>query len=130
MPPSTPRRRITPEIPFPPSRKVEDLTLHEILALLRGPQHEDATEKQMGCQICVLDRGFVYVGEVTITGKDVEIRNAQNIRQWGTSRGLGELALNGPLVGTRLDPAGVVRCTLAAVMHFIETDGSKWPQQR
>ena len=43
----------------------------------------------MGVQIVVLDRGFVYVGDVTVDADWVTIRNARNIRRWGTTRGLG-----------------------------------------
>lgn len=73
----------------------------------------------MGQQIVVLDRGFVYVGEVTREGETVTIGNARNIRRWGTSKGLGELAAEGPKPNTVLDPAGTVTAPLKSVIHFI-----------
>ena len=51
-----------------------------------------------------LNSGEVYdIGSVTI-------RNTQNIRNWGTTRGLGELS-TGPVPNkTKYDAYGVVRC--------------------
>ena len=59
-----------------------------------------------GFAIVVLDRGFVYVGDVQISDNWCVVSNAKNIRCWGTSRGLGELALNGQdiLSGTFIFP--------------------------
>lgn len=62
-------------------------------------------------RIVVADRGWVFVGNCE--GHDdgsVTIKNARNIRVWGTTRGLGEL-VNGPLQGTKHDPYGTVRCS-------------------
>ena len=62
-------------------------------------------------RIVVADRGWVFVGNCTENDdKSVTIYNAKNIRQWGTSHGLGEL-VNGPLAATQHDYYGTVRCT-------------------
>lgn len=62
-------------------------------------------------RIIVADRGWVFAGECEDNEDgSVTIRNAKNIRRWGTSTGLGELA-NGPTSKTVVDPAGTVRCT-------------------
>lgn len=71
-------------------------------------------------KIIVLDRGFVYVGYVKIEGKMVTIENARNIRRWGTTKGLGELANDGPTPNTKLDHVGTVTVPLRAVNHVIE----------
>lgn len=76
----------------------------------------------MGQNIVVLDRGFVYVGNVVISGDFVEISNAKNIRYWGTKNGLGELR-EGPLKETKLDPIGEVIAPLRAVIHFVPVKG-------
>ena len=62
-----------------------------------------------GFAIVVLDRGFVYVGDVRMDDRFCVISGARNIRRWGTTRGLGELALDGPLQHTVLDAVGTVR---------------------
>jgi hypothetical protein len=71
-------------------------------------------------QIVVLDRGFVYVGNVTIKGELMTIENARNIRRWGTTKGLGELANDGPTPNTQLDNVGTVTAPMRAVIHIIE----------
>jgi hypothetical protein len=80
----------------------------------------ETEKKEMGSQIVVLDRGFVYQGNVTKLGDEVTIENAKNIRRWGTSKGLGELAANGPQPNTVLDEAGTVTANSRAVIHFIK----------
>jgi len=62
-------------------------------------------------RIIVADRGWVFVGSCEDhEDGSVTIRNAFNIRRWGTTKGLGELA-NGPIPdSTKYDPCGVVRC--------------------
>ena len=75
-------------------------------------------------QIVVLQRGWVVVGDVTIDGENVTIRDASTIRIWGATKGLGELALTGPTSKTILDPTGTVRAHLLGVVMFLDvTDG-------
>ena len=76
-------------------------------------------ENNMGAQIVVLDRGYVYQGNVTRTADTVTIRDAKNIRRWGTTKGLGQLAAAGPQLNTVLDDAGTVVAPLRAVIHFL-----------
>lgn len=76
-------------------------------------------------QIVVADRGFVYIGKVEITSEYTILRKAQNIRIWGTSRGLGEL-VSGPREQTKLDPVGTVRIPNRAVISIIDVEQSKW----
>jgi hypothetical protein len=127
----TPKRRINlhSEPPQAP-RRLEDLSLAEILRLFIPVfAAKEPEPRAIGWKICVLDRGFVYVGIVTIAGETVTIEHAHNVRYWGTTAGLGELALNnGPLPQTKLDRAGIVTCTLNAIMHFIDTQEGTWPR--
>jgi len=62
-------------------------------------------------RIIVADRGWVFVGDCEDhEDGSVTIRNTQNIRNWGTTKGLGEL-VNGPIANkTKYDAYGVVRC--------------------
>ena len=78
-----------------------------------------------GPAIVVLDRGFVYVGKVTVDGDWCFIENAKNIRVWGTTKGLGEL-VNGPTPSTRLDDVGKVRAPLRAVISIIDAKEGAW----
>lgn len=76
-------------------------------------------------QIAVLDRGFVYVGRVEISEDFLVIRNAKNIRVWGTTKGLGEL-VDGPTSQTKLDNVGTVRVPMRALISLISVRSEKW----
>lgn len=80
-----------------------------------------------GFAIVVADRGFVYVGDVTMDEQFAIVQNAKNIRRWGTERGLGELALEGPKSETVLDAVGTVRIPTRAVISVIDTEAKIWP---
>lgn len=70
--------------------------------------------------IVVAEAGWVYVGQIEISGGFVSISNASNIRVWGTTAGLGQLALNGKQKDTVLDYYGFVRIPRRAVMGIID----------
>lgn len=70
-------------------------------------------------QIVIADRGWVYVGNVAESSDRITITNARNIRYWGTTRGLGELAESGPTPTTKLDPIGTVIVPMRAVIGII-----------
>ena len=79
-----------------------------------------------GFKIVVLDRGFVYVGDVTTYPNGIIVENAKNIRVWGTKSGLGQLAKEGPTSNTVLDYVGTILAPSHAIQHFIVTDSTKW----
>lgn len=60
-------------------------------------------------QIIIAERGWIYVGRPTRVGDQLVIRDAFNIRKWGTTGGLGELARMGPREETVLDDYGTIR---------------------
>jgi hypothetical protein len=98
--------------------------LKEIHSLLGESNHPSKNKASlpMGQNITVLDRGFVYVGEVTDEGEWVRITRASNIRVWGTKKGLGELR-TGPTKDTILDECGEVLVAKKAVIHLIPCSG-------
>lgn len=77
-------------------------------------------------KIVVIKLGWVLVGEVTAKGDRLIIKNAGCIRLWGTSAGLGELAMNGPTKDTVIDPIGIVHVERSAVLFVILCDSPKW----
>ena len=80
-----------------------------------------------GFRIVVLDNGFIYVGNLSIHDGIVTIADAKNIRQWGTSQGLGELALKGPTKNTILDEVGVVMAPYRSLLHVLAVQKTeKW----
>jgi hypothetical protein len=77
-------------------------------------------------RIVVLDRGFVYVGRCYLDDRYLTLFGAWNIRYWGTTRGLGQLALEGPRPNTQLDRVGTVLVPLHALNHAVRTEVSLW----
>lgn len=86
------------------------------------PLVHKSSARNIGQQIVVLDRGFVYVGTVFIDGDFMRIENAKCIRKWGTTKGLGQLR-NGPTSDTVMDDAGEVLAPMKSLIHFIECKG-------
>jgi hypothetical protein len=86
---------------------------------------ESPTSDDLGCKskIVVCQRGFIYAGNVTKNGDYIVINDAVNIRRWGTSRGLGELAAKGNQPETKADACGTVRVHQLAVVAMIDCDG-------
>lgn len=54
-------------------------------------------------RIIVLQRGWVVVGEYSSDGTSGYINKGYVIRVWGTTRGLGQIAVEGPTNSTQLD---------------------------
>lgn len=81
---------------------------------------------QASKQIVILDRGFVLVGDARVEDDWVITENASIIRRWGTTKGLGEIAANGPTSNTKLDPIGTVKSPLRALIGLVACETSKW----
>ena len=77
-------------------------------------------------EIIIGQRGFAWIGSVDRSGDRIVISNAYNIRRWGTSYGLGQLALEGPQPNTILDKTGTVTLHLGAEIGAIKCDPEKW----
>ena len=73
-----------------------------------GIDYEPVNRDGEQLEIVVLDRGWVFIGLVRFDGEQIIIRDALNIRRWGTDKGLGQLAQDGPQEETQLDPSGTV----------------------
>ena len=85
-----------------------------------------AAVQNEGSCIVVAERGFVYQGDVTIQNGWVLIDNAKNVRYWGTSKGLGQLALEGPQKETKLDACGSVKIPLAHLISLMPGKTTNW----
>ena len=77
-------------------------------------------------KIVVLQRGWVCVGKYSKEGNEGVLTDASVIRIWGTSKGIGELAQNGPLSNTKLDPCGLVRFNELSTVLIIDCNDEKW----
>ena len=77
--------------------------------------------------IVIADRGWVYVGDIEIDGDWMTISNAKNIRRWGTTAGLGEIAQAGPNNNTKLDNYGIIHLPISSVTGgIIECEKKLW----
>ena len=78
-------------------------------------------------KIVILQRGWVMVGRFERKGSDCKLLNASVIRTWGTTKGLGEIAKDGPTSSTKLDPCnGVVEFDYLTVIATITCDEKAW----
>jgi hypothetical protein len=77
-------------------------------------------------KIAILQRGWVMVGRFSKDGEQCRLDNAHVIRVWGTTNGLGELALNGPTSSTKLDPSGVVTFHELTLVALMDCRDAKW----
>lgn len=74
--------------------------------------------------IAVLDRGWVFMGFVTHLCNDrIRIDCCYNIHKWGTKKGLGQLAIEGPQADTILNPTGPV---IGKPIFLVKVDDTKW----
>jgi hypothetical protein len=85
-----------------------------------------ATAPATPVTIAVLDRGWVFVGRLTRNDDGITLEKAACIRRWGTTKGVGELALRGPQSSTVLDEAGTVIVPASSVICLIETTEDLW----
>ena len=75
--------------------------------------------------IVVLTHGFVFVGEhEKHADGGGTITKTKNIRQWGTTNGLGQLAVSGPTKDTVLDDVGTVHYPANALVFLIPVVGA------
>ena len=77
-------------------------------------------------RIVILQRGWVFVGTYTQKGMTCKLNNAQCIRRWGTTKGLGELAKNGPTSATQLESHGIVEFHRLTSIATIHCEATKW----
>ena len=69
--------------------------------------------------LVVLTGGFVYAGSPKIEEGYLYLSDAKCIRRWGTERGLGQLATQGPQEKTITDPCADVVAPVSSLIHLI-----------
>jgi hypothetical protein len=70
--------------------------------------------------IVVVDNGFVFWGDLHVNGDNCEISNGYNLRRFGTTRGLGQLAIEGPTAETQADKVSLIRVLKTRVVFVME----------
>lgn len=77
-------------------------------------------------RIYVIEAGWVLAGfEKSRSSDELHITDAVCVRRWGTTDGLGQLALHGPTSNTVLDLCGEVHISLRHIHFYIECSGWK-----
>jgi len=76
--------------------------------------------------IVILQRGWIVVGDLEKGRVESLVLNASVIRRWGTKKGIGELALEGPQPETKLDECGTVRFNNGSEVCTIDCVSEKW----
>lgn len=105
-----------------------DVSELEVNGVKYVPKNSQQIQQPSGpMKIVILQRGWVMVGKLERNGSDCKLHNASVIRSWGTTKGLGELAINGPTKNTVLDPCGgVVEFDYLTVVASLSVDERKW----
>lgn len=72
--------------------------------------------------IVIATSGYVFIGDRVAQPDTFSVRlmGASNIRRWGTTRGLGQIALEGPTENTVLDAVGDIEIPSTSVIAVIK----------
>ena len=102
--------------------KPQKITIDEVEYVRADSVDVKPTKKQ----IVVLQRGWIVIGDVSKTETEITINNCSVIRVWGTTKGLGEIAQNGPTSNTKLDPCPPVSMHPLTVVMYMNVNEDKW----
>jgi hypothetical protein len=89
-------------------------------------------------RIFVITSGWVFIGRVEVgadgshvlnSGGEVTILGPACIRRWGTTRGLGQIAKNGPTQDTLLDPCPNLFVPRQQIILSIQCDEDSWKKK-
>ena len=107
---------------------LDQLTLGEIKQLksMLGGETISKDCEEWGWHIVILQRGWVMVGKLQKKGEYFKLLEGQVIRRWGTSNGLGELAIKGKLRETILEPTPETSFHELTMIGAIKCDPKKW----
>jgi hypothetical protein len=90
-------------------------------------REDSITRKVKGnIKIVFLQRGNVVVGYFSKEGYQCKLENAAVIRLWGTTRGIGEIAFEGPTINTKLDKCPTINFNELTSIMIIDCEESKW----
>ncbi len=104
--------------------KPERITIDEVEYVRKDSVNQTITEN---IKIVILQRGWIMVGYFERNGNDCKLSKASVIRSWGTTKGLGEIAVGGPTSTTKLDKChGLVEFDYLTVVAQVACEESKW----
>jgi hypothetical protein len=73
-------------------------------------------------RIVAINERWIFIGDYHEATKTAPayLTDASCIRTWGTTAGLGEIALRGPTKNTKLDPCGTLILEKNAVLFYLK----------
>lgn len=78
-------------------------------------------------QIVILQRGWVAIGDYSVDKNgECQLTDAAIIRAWGTTKGLGEIAEDGPTSSTKIDRCPHMRFHPMTVIARMDVTEEKW----
>jgi len=109
-------------------QQIETITINNVDYVRK----DSVCEKEISgdIKIVILQRGWVMVGRFERNGSDCKLHNASVIRLWGTTKGLGEIAKNGPTDKTILDKCyGIVEFDYLTVVAMVTCEENQWKRK-
>lgn len=70
--------------------------------------------------IVIAQARWIFIGDMERTADGIKLTDTSVIRYWGTTAGLGQIALTGVTSKTILDPCGTVVIPTTSVIGIIE----------
>lgn len=107
---------------------INELTIgqaKELASLFFDKSEKPCPIEQGERYIVTMQRGWIVVGNVTKQGDYLSISDAAVIERWGTTEGLGELALTGPTDDTRLRKTAPLLTHELTVIHLMRVQNNK-----
>ena len=77
--------------------------------------------------VCTDYKGVFFGYAADTTGDVIHLKDARMAIYWGTTKGIGQLALEGPQSTTKIDEAGTVTVPRTAIIALIDVVEAKWP---
>lgn len=102
--------------------------LQKLLNIFQNNNNEMPLHEGKEIRIVILQRGWVVIGRYHQRGHYCWIENGYVIRNWGTTRGLGELAISGKQDATKLDAIPKTEFHELTIVASIECDFNKWKE--
>ena len=95
--------------------------------VINGVEYQPVNNIGNDVRIVILQRGWVMVGYYSREGSRCKLSKASVIRNWGTTKGLGEISADGPTAATKLEPTnGLVEFHELTEIGTIQASELKW----
>lgn len=94
--------------------------------IIEHPEYVAQEKSGADIRIVILQRGWVVVGKYRKSHSSVTLEGGSVIRVWGTSKGLGEIAFDGPTNTTKLDSIPQTNWHELTEIANIKCNAEKW----